>query len=230
MLRFAVRCLRRHWRGNCDPALVPSMLPGRFRLIGVALCLAWGGTALSAQTGEFVESARSGARRAGVDAPRPVAWVGVVNITALNGGVQKTSGCDGCPDASAVSIETIDGNGRLEWTAPEVQTLRIVGISPNATPTTAADIPFAIRLQSGIAEVRELGAYKADVRFAAGDAFGIAVEKGVVRYLKNGSIFYTSAVMADEALHAHAVIFGLNGAISQVGITGSTAAVTTPIR
>ena len=202
-----------------------SMLPGCFRVVGVMVFLAYGGiTGLSAQTGGSAESSLPQARPGGAKMPSPVAWAGLVNVTAVNGGVQKTSGCDGCPDASAVSNETIDGSGLLEWTAPEVQTLRIVGVSASPTVTNPGDIPFAIRLQAGVAEVRELGAYKADVPFAAGDTFRIAVEKGVVRYLKNGSVFYTTEVTPGTPLRAHAVIFGLNGAISQVGMSGSTAA------
>jgi hypothetical protein len=213
---------RRRWRGNCDPALVPAMSFGRFRILGVALLLAYPAvTSLFAQAGGSVGSAVPLVRGDRTNAP--VAWTGLINLAAVNGGVQKTGGCDGCPDASAVSIETIQGSGLLEWTAPEVQTLRMVGISDNPTMTNPGDIAFAIRLQAGIAEVRELGAYKAETPFSAGDAFRIVVEKGVVRYFKNGSAFYTSAVPPGPALRAHAVIFGSNGAISQVGIRSSAA-------
>ena len=42
--------------------------------------------------------------------------------------------------------------------------------------------------------MRESGAYRADVTFAAGDVFRIAVVSGVVQYSKNGTVFYSSTV------------------------------------
>lgn len=62
----------------------------------------------------------------------------------------------------------------------------------DGTDTQAADIDFAIRM--GQAEVRENNVYRADTTFAAGDLFKVAVEGGVVKYSKNGVVFYTSTV------------------------------------
>ena len=53
---------------------------------------------------------------------------------------------------------------------------------------------FTIRLQDGIAEVRESGSYRADTTFAPGDVFRIAVESGKVNYYKNGQLFFRSGV------------------------------------
>ena len=142
-------------------------------------------------------------------------------MSATGGGLKKSGGCDGCPDASAVSEQQISGNGTLTFAAPEATSLRFVGLAAGGIGTGPADINFALRLQSGVAEVREGGTYKSDVKFAAGDTFAIAVAAGVVKYSKNGSVFYTSAVRADRAVRAHAVFFTANAAVASVGFSGT---------
>jgi hypothetical protein len=78
-------------------------------------------------------------------------------------------------------------------------------------------VDFAIRLQGGVAEIRESGAYKSETRFAAGDSFTIAVNNGAVTYAKNGSVFYTSATAATAALRGHVIFFDPNGTVGNVG-------------
>ena len=77
---------------------------------------------------------------------------------------------------------------------------------------------FALRLQGGIAEVRESGAYKSETSFQAGDTLRIAVENGTVKYSKNGAVFYTSANRAGQGLRVHAVFFDVNATIGDVTI------------
>jgi hypothetical protein len=146
----------------------------------------------------------------------PVTWASSANVSAANNSLQKISGCDGCPDGTAVSNQTVSSGGWVQWTAPEVQTLRAMGLSPNTTVTALTEIPFAIRLQAGIAEVRELGAYRAETAFVAGDVFRIAIDSGAVRYQKNGTTFYTSTNGAAAAMRIHAILYGLNGALSDI--------------
>ncbi|HEY5617960.1 MAG TPA: hypothetical protein VIK60_08445 [Vicinamibacterales bacterium] len=162
-------------------------------------------------------------------APAPTGvpqWMSLINVSANGSGLVKTSGCDGCPDASAVSDRQIAGSGTLAFVASESSSLRYVGLGAGGIGAGVGDINFAVRLQSGVAEVRESGAYKADVRFAAGDNFAIAVEGGVVRYSKNGVVFYTSGARADYAMRVHVVLFSANAAVAGVAI--SSAAVAPP--
>ena len=147
----------------------------------------------------------------------------LINMSASGGGLTKTGGCDGCPDASAVSEQQVSSTGSLTFVASESNSLRFVGLGAGGIGTGPGDINFALRLQSGVAEVRESGAYKSDVRFAAGDTFAIALAGGVAKYSKNGSVFYTSAVRADRAVRVHAVFFSANAAIASVGLSGASA-------
>ena len=157
-------------------------------------------------------------------APAPggsVRWTSLVNVSASGDRLVKTRGCDGCPDASAVSEQQVSGNGTFGFVASESSTLRFVGLGSGGIGTGPGDINFALRLQSGVAEVRESGAYRSEVRFASGDRFAISVAGGVVKYSKNGTVFYTSGARAGFAMRAHVVLFGLNGAVGSLSLGGS---------
>ena len=156
------------------------------------------------------------------------AWMSLVNVTATGASLQKTGGCSGCADASAVSLAEISGTGTLEFVAADSGPLRLVGLAPGGIGTSAGDVSFAIRLQAGAAEVRESGAYKSEVSFAAGDRFQIRVANGVVTYAKNGGVFYTSGTQASYALRAHAVLFDLNATVSSVAIHGTAGTASAP--
>jgi hypothetical protein len=153
-----------------------------------------------------------------------VRWMSLINVSTDGSGLLKISGCDGCPDASAVSEQQVAVSGALTFAAPESSSLRFVGLGTGGIGTAPSDINFAIRLQGGIAEVRESGAYRTDVRFAAGDSFAISVDAGIVRYSRNGAVFYTSGVRADFAMRVHVVLFTANAAVGAVGVSGSTSA------
>ena len=155
-------------------------------------------------------------------------WLSLINVSASGGGLLKTSGCDGCPDASAVSEQQVGGSGTLNFVASESSSLRLVGLGAGGIGTAASDINFAVRLQGGIAEVRESGAYKTEVRFGAGDTFAISIDAGVVRYSRNGTVFYTSGVRADFAMRVHVVLFSANAAVGGVGVSGSTTGAASP--
>jgi hypothetical protein len=144
----------------------------------------------------------------------------LINLAPQGAGLVKTSGCNGCPDASAVSAEQIAGMGTLDFVASETATLRFVGLGSAGAGAGASDIQFAIRLQNGTAEVRESGSYRSETSFGAGDHFTISVENGVVRYARNGSVFYTSSSSAGFAVRVHAVFFDVNASVANLAISG----------
>ena len=80
-----------------------------------------------------------------------------------------------------------------------------------------------MRLQSGVAEVRESGTYKSEIAFGAGDTFSIIVSNGAVSYAKNGGVFYASGSPATYAVRTHAIFFDANGTIRDVTIGGGGA-------
>ena len=115
----------------------------------------------------------------------------------------------------------------MQFVATESGTLRYIGLGYGGAGTAPGAINFAIRLQNGVAEVRESNTYRTEIGFAAGDTFTITVENNSVRYFKNGGIFYTSATPVTAALRLHAVLFNLNGAVGGIGL-GAPVASTAP--
>lgn len=152
----------------------------------------------------------------------------LINVAAQGAGLVKTAGCNGCPDASAVSVQQISGSGTLEFAAAESGTLRLVGLGTGGVGAGPGDIQFAIRLQRGVAEVRESGSYRSETTFSAGDTFSISVDNGAVRYARNGSVFYTSGSQASYALRVHAVFFDTNAAVAGVALSTGTASAVPP--
>ncbi|MBI2116977.1 MAG: hypothetical protein HYT85_18120 [candidate division NC10 bacterium] len=82
-----------------------------------------------------------------------------------------------------------------------------------------------------MAEVRESGVYRADTTFVSGDVFRVAVESGVVKYTKNGAVFYQSTLAPTYPLLVDTSLLDLNATITNAVISGalSTASLdTTP--
>src|SRR5262245_43941086 len=73
-----------------------------------------------------------------------VVWTNPVNASIVNGSLQKTTGCDGCDDAGAISQQAlVQGDGFVEFTVGESNTLWTAGFSHGNTDTTYSDIDFA---------------------------------------------------------------------------------------
>jgi hypothetical protein len=151
----------------------------------------------------------------------------LVNVAQSGATLTKVGGCSGCPDGTAISNQQVSGSGVLQFSTDDNSSLRMIGLGSGGIGTTPGDVNFAIRLQAGVAEVRESGAYKTETRFAAGDSFTIAVNNGAVSYAKNGSVFYTSANRATTALRGHAIFFDPNGTVRNVGFGGGGATAAT---
>jgi hypothetical protein len=125
-----------------------------------------------------------------------VVWMNAVNVSLVNGSLQKTSGCDGCDDAGATSQQAlIQGDGFVEFTVGEANTLWAAGFSHGNTNTTYADIDFAFRFNGGgWADVLENGIYQSggDTPYAPGDVFRVAVVAGRIQYSRNGVVLHES--------------------------------------
>jgi hypothetical protein len=124
-----------------------------------------------------------------------VSWTNAVNVSLVNGSLQKTSGCDGCDDAGAVSEQSlIQGDGYVEFTVGEANTLWAAGFASGNAGTTYADIDFAFRFNGGgWADVIEHGVYQGgDTPYAPGDSFRVAIVAGVIEYSRNGVILHES--------------------------------------
>ena len=120
-----------------------------------------------------------------------VVWTGLVNVTVADDVLQKTSGCDGCFDAGAISSQQLTaGDGYIEFTIAATNTLFIAGLSHDNNGTGFAEIDFAFRFNgAGQADVLENGTYVGgDTSYTVGDRFRVAVVDGTVRFSRNGSV------------------------------------------
>lgn len=151
--------------------------------------------------------------------PQAVVWINGVNVTVNGNTVTKTSGRnDGTADAGAVSQQQITGNGYLEVTIPAVQAYTYIGLGTNTTNNVSTSIRYALEISGGYVSIRENGVYKSDTQYSIGNIFRIAVENGVVKYYKNGTVFYTSSLAPVYPLVADTAFLYLNDSASNAFI------------
>ncbi len=154
-----------------------------------------------------------------------VVWTNIVNATATGNTLQKTAGCDGCPDAGATSQQTItSGDGYMEFTVGAVTGQRFAGLSNGNTGSGFTEIDFAFRLwgvaASGNLDVQENGTYRfLGATYVAGDVLRVSVESGAVKYYKNGVLLYTSTVAPVYPLLVDTSLLSTNAAVNNAVIS-----------
>jgi hypothetical protein len=149
-----------------------------------------------------------------------VLWTQLVNATVVGKALSKTGGCDACADARALSAQTIVADGYLELRASETSSSRLVGLGKVATGTPATPVTYAFLLKpGGVAEVQELGAYRATTTFASGDLLRITIAGTAVRYTKNGVLIHESALGAPSPLRARASLYSTGSSIAAAWIS-----------
>jgi hypothetical protein len=129
------------------------------------------------------------------EAQQGVSWTNQSNVAVRGSGLQKTSGCEGCDDAGAISRQMIgSGDGYVEFKVGEDYTFWLAGLSQRDGNTRFGNIDFAIRFNGNEwADILEDGQYVGgDTDYRAGDVFRVEVVGGRVRYLKNGQVMYVS--------------------------------------
>jgi len=161
-------------------------------------------------------SREPGARLLAVQSTQNITWTHLVNCQASNGVLKKTSGCNGCADASALSSQAIaSGDGYLQFTVDNTTTDRYCGLSHQGNNPNYGSLDFAFHLSAaGYLEVREDNAYKTDLRYSVGDVLNVAIQSGVVKYYKNGVLVFTSNKAPVYPVIADASLLTINSTIS----------------
>ncbi|MEK6287230.1 MAG: fibronectin type III domain-containing protein [Acidobacteriota bacterium] len=154
-----------------------------------------------------------------------VAWSNVVNCTVSGSSLLKTAGLDDEDDAGAVSQQQIlSGDGYFEFTAGSTGQIRFCGLTHTVLDTQYPAIDFAIKLTDfGVAEVRENNVYQSETTYTGSDVFRMAIVGGVVKYSKNGTVFYSSSKAPTYPLRVDAVILDLGGTVNSAVISAATA-------
>src|SRR3989441_3600089 len=156
------------------------------------------------------------------DRPQAVVWGSLVNVTASGNSLTKSSGCDGCADAGALSQQQIaSGDGYVEFTASETSFLRTIGFKGRSSGVDTSEIPHAIRLKpDGVAEVREHGMVRTVTTYVRWDVFRIAIVAGGIRYYKNGRLLYISGLAPAYPLLVSASLQNRGATVTNAIIAG----------
>jgi hypothetical protein len=127
----------------------------------------------------------------------PLSWQNAVGVTVDADGTGLTKTVAGTTwSAGAATVETISGDGFVEFTTAENDTAKMVGLSSGDTNQHWTDIDFAIYLKAnGTIAIAEAGVQRSGFgTYVTGDSFRIEVQGGVVYYSVNGGPpFHTSA-------------------------------------
>ena len=85
------------------------------------------------------------------------------------------------------------------------------------------DIEYAIFVAPGGYMVFESGTSKTSAApYAAGDRFSVGVEGGVVKYRRNGVLFYTSLIAPSYPLVVDTTLFTVGATLTNVRVLGFT--------
>jgi hypothetical protein len=97
----------------------------------------------------------------------------------------------------------------------------MLGLSKGNTNSSWEDIDFALHLYLDQLQVYEGGSYKGSFgTYVTGDTLRVAVVGGVVRYSRNGTVFYSSAVAPTYPLLVDTALYSQNATLNNVVVVG----------
>ena len=116
----------------------------------------------------------------------------------------------------------------VEVTASETNKHRRFGLSNGNTNQSWDDIDFCIYLEgSGTVYINEGATPRGSFgSYATGDVFRVAVEGGVVKYRKNGTLLYTSTVSPTYPLLVDTALYSTGATLTNAMISTGAAAAT----
>jgi subtilisin family serine protease len=156
--------------------------------------------------------------------PQPVVWTALDGVSASGSSLTKTSASG--VNSGAISVQQIpSGDGYVEVTASETNTYRMFGFSNGNTDSSYQDIDFGLDLAPGTIYVFEKGVNKGNFgSYATGDLLRVAVVGGVVRYSRNGAVFYTSTQAPTYPLLVDTWLYHLGATLNNAVIAVTVAA------
>ena len=151
----------------------------------------------------------------------PVVWKDLVGVTANGSNLTKTGGTANVWDAGAFSNQSITNGGYVEGTSSENNTYKMLGLNTSNVNPNFNTLRYAIYFSAGTLNVFENGVNRniAGVTFAVNDIAKIAVVGNVVKYYKNGTVFYTSTIVPTYPLYADVSLYSTNATLKNVNIT-----------
>jgi RHS repeat-associated protein len=154
-----------------------------------------------------------------------VEWTSAVGVSVSGNSLTKTAATV-WGNAGAASTQTLtSGDGYVEMTVGEAGHARIFGFSHTDTNQNWDTIDFgfhcsnhadnAIYVYESGTERGTFGAY------AVGDKLRVSIVGGVVKYSKNGTVFYTSAVSPAYPLRVDAALYDTGATLMSGVVSGN---------
>ncbi len=169
-------------------------------------------------TGLYPGGTTTAIYKLGIATTENVTWTEHVNATSAGNTLSKTNGTTAW-DASAVSSKAIDSpDGYLEVSASLSPKIAMAGLAYGNSNSGYSDIDFALYMASGTLYIYEGGLNRGSFGgLQAADKLRVSIEAGVVKYRKNGTLLYTSAIapryplLVDTSLHSSTAV--IQGAV-----------------
>jgi hypothetical protein len=146
----------------------------------------------------------------------PIVWTAAGGVSVAANTITKSASI-GWDNAGAVSSKSLAaGDGYVEHTVRETNSYRIIGLSNGNTNLSWDDIDFGFyTLANGTLRVYERGVFRGTFgTYQTGDRLRVSVSGGVVRYIRNGVVVYTSTMapayplLVDSALYTPGATLG----------------------
>src|SRR5262249_23751330 len=133
--------------------------------------------------------------------------------------------------SGAISAKAIlSGDGFVEFGTLEKNRQKIVGLGNGDADQGFKDVEFGILLtNTGLVQVFESGTRRGSFgKFKESDRFRVSVQAGKVKYLRNGSVFYTSALTPSYPLVVDVALFNKWATVIDAFIAGDVLSKTPP--
>ena len=152
---------------------------------------------------------------------QPVTWTALMGVTASGNSLTDIA-ATGDERGAASTQRITSGDGYVEFTASETTTNRLLGLSNGNTDASYPDVDFGIALGSGgPIYVFEKGVNRGSFgTYQSGNVFRVAVVGGIVKYSKNGTVFYTSTQTQTYPLLVDTWLYTLGATLNSVVIQG----------
>jgi hypothetical protein len=151
----------------------------------------------------------------------PVTWTNIVNVNATGNDLAKSTAT--AWNSGASSVETLAGDGYVEFTTAEANRYKTAGLNAVDTTQHYNEIDFCIALTNGgLVRVYENGVSRGSFgTYVASDLFRVEVASGAVRYYRNGVLFYTSFVAPTFPLVVDTALYTSGATVNAVVIENS---------
>jgi hypothetical protein len=183
---------------------------------------------LTSPTGATILDGQGTATIANDDgAPPPtteaVVWTTLVGVSA-NGNTLTKTAVDGWGNAGAVSTKALtSGDGYVEITVSGINTFRMFGLGNGDSNQNYPDIAFAFYLVgNGTLQIYESGSLRGNFgNYSTGQTLQVAVEGGVVKYKRNGTVLYTSTMTPTHPLLVDTALYTQGSTLNSAVISGN---------